>query len=312
LYRTCSGNGYVESVENYNRTGAEKQFGANATSSFVSGGELEQYGPNSADFTWRYDASEGYPWVLPDTTDYMYTSYAMGSFSNPSGTATGQSYQPSYGVYDVDSSDAFNSVMTCIDNPDWEDAQNRSCHHYFPGYQGQCTSLYEEEAPWSGSNCSASCGRCNRYVFDTDNGRTNTHDYSCALYTEMPLLCDIQDAYNDDDFIAGFHCAACGGGSSNVCLPGQRVETPSLDYAMVISLDISTNLLIVQEEMPRANGLYDGGGSGEVSLYPIDDLTKSGVTCNAADTAYWWAAGTWTLDTRKDDLLEALSSTQIG
>merc|ERR1712224_892256 len=75
-------------------------------------------------------------------------------------------------------------------------------------------------------------------------------------YNEMPLLCDIAESYDDDDFTASFHCCVCGGGSLNLCLPNDFVLAPTpfgtMEVAMVVDVDPEWDMIIV--ELPQFTG----------------------------------------------------------
>jgi hypothetical protein len=185
-------------------------------------GEPEQYGLNNNlqygehnmqnGFTWFWRANEWYPWRLPNATDYMYSSYHVGS-----------AYRRDPGVYDPKS---FGQFIACGDAPSihlepsswgFSSDPNPECRFFFGNRWGCSDETYTN---YSFDNCSGSCGVCTMYCYDTDiNGRTNTHGYGCEIYNEMPVLCDIAESYDDDDFDASFHCCVCGGGSRNVCEP---------------------------------------------------------------------------------------------
>jgi len=156
------------------------------------------------------------------------------------------------------------------------------CREFFPGYSCSDKTLTN----YSYSNCSASCGTCTTYCFDTDiNDRTNTHGYGCEIYNEMPILCDIADVYDQPPFFdAQFHCCACGGGSRNTCLPDDFVDAPrpgggSSTEALVKYLiptdseDSSTFEIAV--EFPHLTG-------AEIHTYPLLSVSKwNGRQCSA-------------------------------
>lgn len=165
-------------------------------------------------FTWFWEPDEEanawYQWSLPNTSDYMYSSYHLNSaWRRDPGTA-----DPS----------TFAEFISCGDSQNFtmEDGHVTHCREFFERWSCYDTDLTN----YSSGNCSASCGSCTSYCFDIDNGASNTHGYGCELYNEMPILCDIAESYDDDDFTAGFHCCVCGGGSRNVCLPNDHVQAP--------------------------------------------------------------------------------------
>jgi len=186
-------------------------------------------------FTWFWESNDWYPWALPNTSDYMYTSYHVNS-----------AYRRDPGTSEPTS---FSWFRGCSDNPSFtmENGMVTHCRTFFPGWTCGDTDLTN----YSSGNCSASCGRCTYPTFDTDNGAENTHGYGCELYNEMPILCDIAESYDDDDFTASFHCGACGGGSRNTCLPNDFVMAPRPsdgqdDNAFVIALDPAADTISVE------------------------------------------------------------------
>lgn len=198
-------------------------------------------------FTWFWRASEWTPWELPNTTDYMYASYHVGS---------GSRRDP--GVYEPTS---FGKFIACGDSPSFflESGENVECREYFQSWG--CSD--EMHTNYSYGNCSGSCGVCTYYCYDIDvQGQQNTHDYGCEIYNEMPILCDIAESYDDEDFTAGFHCCACGGGSRNVCEPDDHVFVlpsddpthPSGMNAYVVALDNEDGKDEIVVEFPHATG----------------------------------------------------------
>jgi hypothetical protein len=203
-----------------------------------------QYGESNMQngFTWFWEANDWYPWALPNTTDYMYSSYHVGS-----------SYRRDPGPYTPAS---FGEFIGCGDRASitLESGINMQCREFFPGWD--CASEESDLTNYSYGNCSGSCGVCTTYCFNIELGATNTHGYNCDLYDEMPVLCDIAEDYDDDDFTASFHCCACGGGSRNTCLPDDFVVAPFTDGshrdAYVVSLNPQTDEIIV--EFPDITG----------------------------------------------------------
>lgn len=203
-----------------------------------------QYGESNVqnNFTWHWEQNDWYPWALPNTTDYMYSSYRVGSgYRRDPGSAGGRW-------------SSFGSFIACGDEPNitMESGIVAECRDFFPGWTCSDTDLTN----YSDGNCTGSCGYCTNYLFDIDLGAANTHGYGCEIYNEMPLLCDIAEEYDDDDFTAGFHCAVCGGGSRNTCLPDDFVTTAfpghGTENAYVKSLDPEADTITV--EFPHHTG----------------------------------------------------------
>lgn len=220
-------------------------------------------------FTWFWEAPDWYPWSLPNTTDYMYSSYQVGS-----------SYRRDPGVYNPSS---FGRFIGCGDSPTitLESGIVMQCREFFPGHS--CTD--ETLTNYSFGNCSGSCGTCTTYCFNTELDATNTHGYGCGLYDEMPVLCDIAEDYDDDDFTASFHCCACGGGSRNTCLPDDFVSAPWTDGsykdAYVVSLNPQTDEIIV--EFPQYSG-------AQQHTLPRSDVSKyNGRECSYHSQAVFMA-----------------------
>jgi hypothetical protein len=191
-------------------------------------------------FTWYWEANDWFPWALPNTTDYMYSSYQVGS-----------GYRRDPGVNEPSS---FGEFLGCGDVPTitLENQEVKECREFFPGWS--CND--EQLTNYSSGNCSASCGYCTPVCFDTDLFQSNSHGYGCEIYNEMPLLCDIAESYDDDDFTASFHCCVCGGGSKNLCLPNDFVTAPrsdgTQDNAMVVDVLPDMDMIIV--EFPYLTG----------------------------------------------------------
>jgi len=225
-----------------------------------------QYGEHNMEnnFTWHWEANEWYPWSLPNTTDYMYSSYQVGS-----------GYRRDPGV---SSPYTFGEFLGCGDAPTFImestsehvlAGQSIHCREFFPGWS--CESSDSDVSNYSEGNCSASCGLC-QSCYDIDvGGQANTHGYGCELYNEMPLLCDIAESYDNDDFTASFHCCVCGGGSRNVCLPNDFVVIGGQN-AFVVALDTDADTLIV--EFPYLTG-------AATTAHPYADATKNGRPCTA-------------------------------
>lgn len=217
-------------------------------------------------FTWHWEADEWYPWALPNTTDYMYSSYHVETWSPRDPGST--------------SFRSFGWRTACSDSPPITlvDETVAHCREFFPGWT--CWDNTDNDPLYSSGNCTASCGICTNYCFDTDiNGAENTHGYGCELYNEMPILCDIADAYDDNDFTASVNCCVCGGGSRNVCVPGDTVtgERPGdgiVDNAFVISLIVETDEIVVEfpyltgdERHTRPRGSFTKLGGNQCSYH---------------------------------------------
>jgi hypothetical protein len=234
-----------------------------------------QYGEHNMQngFTWFWEANDWYPWALPNTTDYMYSSYHVNS-----------AYRRDPGVVEPTS---FGEFIGCGDRPSitLENGMNMECREFFPGWS--CND--EMLTNYSSGNCSGSCGFCTTYCFDIELSATNTHGYGCGLYNEMPILCDIAESYDDDDFTAGFHCCACGGGARNTCLPDDFVTAPRPtdgveDNAYVVSLNPDTDEITV--EFPYFTG-------AQQHTFPRSDVKKyNGRDCSYHSHAMY-AAGGW-------------------
>ena len=228
-------------------------------------------------FTWFWRANDWYPWSLPNTTDYMYSSYHVNS-----------AYRRDPGVVEPSS---FGRFIGCGDRPNitLENEMVMECREFYPGWSCDDDQLTN----YSYSNCSASCGTCTTYCFDTDiNGRTNTHGYGCEIYNEMPILCDIAEAYDQPPFFdASFHCCACGGGARNTCLPDDFVDVPDGRSGMVKHLipndidDPTTYEIAV--EFPHLTG-------AQIHTFPLIDVSKyNGRQCSTHSMEMYiagWAA----------------------
>lgn len=187
-------------------------------------------------FTWYWEANDWYPWALPNTTDYMYSSYHVNSASRRDPGV----YTPSTLAAFIGCGDASSLVL--------ENNMSAHCRDFFPGWS--CSD--ETITNYSSGNCSASCGYCTTPCFNVDLGATNSHGYGCELYDEMPILCDIAESFDDDDFTASFHCCVCGGGSRNTCLPNDFVVAPfngnpaDTDNALVRALNTENDTIIME------------------------------------------------------------------
>lgn len=186
-------------------------------------------------FTWFWEGNDWFPWRLPNTTDYMYSTYHLNSAS-----------RRDPGVYEYSS---FGEFVGCGDSPPitLESGMEVPCQDFFPGF----ACMDEMLTNYSSGNCSASCGYCTNWCFDIELSATNSHGYGCELYNEMPILCDIAETYDDEDFTASFHCCACGGGSqghgSSTCLPNDFVYAgPNQVYSMVRSLNRPADTITVE------------------------------------------------------------------
>lgn len=215
-------------------------------------------------FTWYWEADEWYPWALPNTTDYMYSSYHVDSSEFSDRDPSSRTIRP------------FSRRAACSDSPPitLESGIVTHCREFFPGW----TCWDSTVSNYSSGNCTASCGICTGYTFDIDMGHTNSHGYGCSLYNEMPVLCDIADAYDDDDFTASFHCVVCGGGDRHACVPGDVVRGTRpgdgiVDNAFVISLIRETDEIVV--EFPYRTG-------SEQHTRPRDSFVKhpGGAQCS--------------------------------